>query len=246
MDELLIGGAGILLASLLGGATGFGFGLVGAPVLLAIGLPLRAVVPVILSLALLTRLVSIWQLRRDLVWSRSGRLIAGSVPGILTGLAVRGEVDAHVLKIFAGVLAIVAALVLTFRSGGRGAGGGTTRPSAALAAGACGGFTGVTISLNGVPPALLLTRDRVRQRSFVADLTLYYIASNIVTLTLLTVSDPSTMGVFERYVPIWLPVSVLGNQIGIRSSGFLPYRIFRGISLTVVLVSGCVTVAAAL
>lgn len=244
MDELVIGGAGILVASLLGGATGFGFGLVGAPVLLAVGLPLRAVVPVILSLALLSRLVSVWQLRRHLVWSRAGRLIIGSIPGICVGLVVRGAVDTHILKMFAGVIAIGAALVLTFRSGDRGT--GTTKPSAALAAGACGGFTGVTISLNGVPPALLLTRERIEQRSFVADLTIYYIASNIITLTLLTTSNPSTLSVLSRYVLVWLPVSVIGNQIGIRSARFLPYRIFRGISLTVVLVSGCVTVAGAL
>jgi uncharacterized membrane protein YfcA len=244
MNELVVGGIGIMIAALLGGATGFGFGLVAAPSLLAAGLPLREVVAVNLTLALLTRLLSAWQLRRHLVWARAGRLIAGSVPGILAGFAVRGAIDTDTLKILAGVVAIGAALVLTFRSDATRT--GTTRPSAALVAGAGGGFLGVTTSLNGVPPALLLTRDRVEQLSFVADLTVYFVTSNILTLTLLMASDPDTLHALGRYVLVWLPVGLLGNLVGVRSARFLPYRVFRGISLTVVFVSGCVTIAGAL
>src|SRR4051812_32882813 len=140
MNELVVGGIGIMIAALLGGATGFGFGLVAAPSLLAAGLPLREVVAVNLTLALLTRLLSAWQLRRHLVWPRAGRLIAGSVPGILAGFAVRGAIDTDMLKILAGVVAIGAALILTFRSDDTRTGIGTTRPSAALVAGAGGGF----------------------------------------------------------------------------------------------------------
>src|SRR5690606_10088904 len=130
VDLLVIGGLGIFAAALLGGATGFGFGLVAAPTLLAAGLPLPEVVAVNLSLALLTRLAAAWQLRRHLVWTRARRLIAGSVPGILAGYAVRGVVDTGPLQITAGAVAILAALALTFRSepsaGARPAGAGAT------------------------------------------------------------------------------------------------------------------------
>ena len=244
MSELVVGSIGIMIAALLGGATGFGFGLVAAPSLLAAGLPLRAVVAVNLTLALLTRLPSAWQLRRHLVWPRAGRLILGSIPGILVGFAVRSVIDADMLKILAGVVAVGAAVMLTFRSDDTRT--DTARPSAVLVAGACGGFLGVTTSLNGVPPALLLTRDRVEPLSFIADLTVYFVASNILTLTLLTASDPATLGALGRYVLVWLPVGLLGNQVGVRSARFLPYRVFRGISLSVVLIAGCFTVASAL
>ncbi|TDC51677.1 sulfite exporter TauE/SafE family protein [Actinomadura sp. KC345] len=246
MDLLLVGGLGIFAAASLGGATGFGFGLVAAPVLLAAGLPLSEVVAVNLSLALLTRLPAAWQLRRHLVWTRARRLIAGSVPGILTGYGVSGLVDTELLKITAGAVAILAALALTLRSAApspdaRPAGAGAT-----LTAGAAGGFLGVTTSLNGVPPALLLTRDRVEQRSFAADLTVYFVASNCLALALLTATGPGMLDPLATYVPAWLPAGLLGNQLGIRANRHLPVRLFRAVTLTIVIAAGCTTIAAAL
>ncbi|MCQ0007905.1 TSUP family transporter [Actinomadura madurae] len=83
VTQIVVGAAGIFLAALLGGATGFGFGLVAAPSLLAAGLPLREVVAANLAIALLTRLAAVPRLRRHLVWPRAARLIGGAVPGIL-------------------------------------------------------------------------------------------------------------------------------------------------------------------
>jgi uncharacterized membrane protein YfcA len=115
-----------------------------------------------------------------------------------------------------------------------------------LAAGAGGGFLGVTTSLNGVPPALLLTRDRVEQRSFVADLTVYFVVSNILTLALLTATDPGVLTPLATYVPVWLPAGLIGNQLGIRAIRHLPHRLFRALTLTIVISAGCTTIAAAL
>ncbi|WP_255269784.1 hypothetical protein [Actinomadura madurae] len=104
----------------------------------------------------------------------------------------------------------------------------------------------MTTSLNGVPPALLLTRDRVEQMSFVADLTVYFIVSNALTLALLTATDPGVLAPLGRYVAFWLPAGILGNQLGIRAADRIPYRVFRGISLGVILTAGCATIATAL
>ncbi|SFQ21838.1 MULTISPECIES: sulfite exporter TauE/SafE family protein [Actinomadura] len=244
MTQIVVGAAGIFLAALLGGATGFGFGLVAAPSLLAAGLPLREVVAANLAIALLTRLAAVPRLRRHLVRPRAARLIGGAVPGILAGLAVRGTLDTGVLKIGVGLVAIGAALAIAFRPGDRD--GAPAGAATTLAAGAGGGFLGVTTSLNGVPPALLLTRDRVEQMSFVADLTVYFIVSNALTLALLTATDPDVLAPLGRYVAFWLPAGILGNQLGIRAAGRIPYRVFRGISLGVILTAGCATIATAL
>jgi uncharacterized membrane protein YfcA len=245
MVELVAGGLGIFAAALLGGATGFGFGLVAAPTLLAIGLPLPEVVAVNLTLALLTRLPAAWQLRRHLVWPRARRLIAGSVPGILAGYAIGGLVDTGVLKITAGLVAILAALALTVRPGTPGPNARPAGPMATLAAGAGGGFLGVTTSLNGVPPALLLTRDRVEQRSFVADMTIYFVVSNTFALALLAATGPGVIAPVSTYVLAWLPAGLVGNQLGIRATRRLPKRLFRALTLAVVIAAGCTTIATA-
>jgi len=57
------------------------------------------------------------------------------------------------------------------------------RPAAATAgrhfgAGFTGGFLGTTTSMNGIPPALLLGRQRVTAPTFLADLAVYFVAVN--------------------------------------------------------------------
>lgn len=246
METLVIGGLGVFAAALLGGATGFGFGLVAAPTLLAAGLPLPEVVAVNLALALLTRVAAAWQLRRHLVWTRARRLIAGSVPGILAGHAVGGAVDTGALQITAGTVAILAALALTLRTAEPSPDARPAGAAATLTAGAAGGFLGVTTSLNGVPPALLLARDRVAQRSFAADLTVYFVVSNCIALALLTATGPDVLVPLGTYVPVWLPVGLVGNQMGIRLNRRLPGRLFRVVTLTVVIVAGGAAIAGAL
>lgn len=268
MSELLIGGIGVLLATTLGGATGFGYGLVATPALLAAGIPIDRVVAANLAIALLTRLIPAWQLRRHLVWPRAGRLIAGSVPGILAGYGVRDLIDTDGLRIFAGAMALTAALALAFRSHtgnrhdaperagasdartpgvpGRDPAVRGTPPSAALLAGMGGGFLGVTTALNGIPPALLLARDRVRPLPFIADLTVYFVVGNVITLAIVTAGDPALVGPVAHYVLIWLPIGVIGNQIGIRCARRIPSTVCRMLTLAVVTLAGLVTIGGAL
>src|ERR687896_1749204 len=174
--DLLAGAFVVAAASFLGGVTGFGYSLVATPLLLILGFDLPFVVTANLALACVTRISVAYRFRSDARPSRAAGLIAGSVPGLWLGAVVLTTVDVSTIKLGAG-LVVMAAAVLLWRA--------LTAPppprelpGAPVAAGFAGGFLGAATSLNGVAPVLLLARDKAAPRSILADLALYFVASN--------------------------------------------------------------------
>src|ERR671939_1746374 len=164
--DLVIGAISVTLAAFLGGVTGFGYSLVATPLLLLIGFPLPFVVTANLALALVTRVSVAVRFRRSMWPRRVALLIGGAIPGLWTGVAVLKAVDADTIKVAAGLVTMVAALLLA-----RSVSAPPPRrhlPGAPLVAGFFGGFLGASTSLNGVAPVLLLARDKVAPRSFLA------------------------------------------------------------------------------
>lgn len=230
---LALGALVMVVAALLAGATGFGFSLVSVPLLLALGFHLKFIVTANLALALVTRVAVAWQLRRHVFPRQAALLIFGSVPGLLLGILALTVVDRSALRLSAGLLVMVAALLMLRASK-------VTAPvrSDHVAAGLAGGFLGATTSLNGVPPALLLTRNGVRPLSFLADLALYFVVSNAVALTLLQARGDLVRAALLPAAAVWLPGALAGNWLGVRLAGRIPQRAFRAIALTIILAAG--------
>ncbi|HMQ29479.1 MAG TPA: sulfite exporter TauE/SafE family protein [Chloroflexaceae bacterium] len=242
MTVLIVGGLVVLGASLLGGITGFGFALVCTPLLLSLGLPLSVVVVTNLCLALVTRISVAYRLRGDLELRRVALLVGASLPGILLGSWTISVVEPRPLKIAAGAVVMLATLLIA-RS--------LTRPpapaipGATAAAGALAGFMGATTSLNGIPPVLLLARDRVSPRRFQANLALFFIGSNLITLAVLAAQGaPIAAALLPRGL-VWLPIALAGNLIGVRLGTRLPDLLFRRIALAVAFVAGALAVVTA-
>ncbi len=236
--ELIAGGVSILLASFLGGATGFGFALVATPLLLLIGFPLPFVITANLSLALVTRVMIVVRFHGDVAPPRVIGLILGAVPGLWIGTQVLTGVDESTIKLCAGVVVMAAALLL-LRS--MTAPPPKPIPGAPLAAGFAGGFLGSTTSLNGVAPVLLLARDQVSPRSFIADLAVYFVVTNALALVLLALEGALARSALYPAFLLWLPGSLAGNWLGTVVGPRLPERTFRRITLLIVLVAGGVT-----
>jgi uncharacterized protein len=240
---LLSGALAVFAASLIGGATGFGFALLSTSLLLALGFPVEFVVTANLALAVLTRMSTAYRFRDALCRRRALMLIAGSLPGLYLGGRVLTLVDTSIIKLATGVLVMVAALLL-IRSAT--AAPPPRLPGAPLVAGLGGGFLATTTSLSGIPPALLLARDKVAPRSFQADLASYFVISHIIALALLTVQNTVVPEALLPAALLWLPGSLLGNFIGATYGTRLPELTFRYLTLAVVFVAGGVTVTSAL
>jgi uncharacterized protein len=240
--DLIVGGLAVAAASFIGGVTGFGYGLVAAPVLLASGFSLPFVVTVNLSVGLLTRLSVAFRLRTHITWRRSLILVGGSIPGLFLGARVLTVVDPNLIKIGLGAL-VIAVAVLLDRSRGRPT--PPPLPGAPLVAGFAGGFLGGISSLNGVGPVLLLARDRVAPIATIANLAFYFVLSNAIGLGALAVTGAfSTRALFPALV-VWLPGAAVGNLVGVATAPRLPERHFRRLTLGIVVIAGAVIITTA-
>ena len=235
---LAAGALSVVMASFLGGVTGFGYSLVATPLLLVIGFPLPFVVTANLALAFITRVSVAVRFRRDMWPRRVAALVGGSVPGLWLGTRVLGAVDPTTIKVAAGLVTMVAAVLLA-----RSVTAPPPRrvPGAPLVAGFFGGFLGASTSLNGVAPVLLLARDKASPRSFLADLATYFVASNGIGLVILAIQHTLRTDALYPAFLLWLPGSVAGNWLGTTLGPRLPELAFRHLTLAIVFVAGGVT-----
>jgi len=243
---LLIAGAVVVCgASALAGVTGFGFALVCTPLLLLAGFPLAQVVVVNLAIGMITRLATVVRLRDAVDRRRATSLVAGCVPGLLLGALARDAVDGAVLKVLAGGLAVLVAVYLLVRPGEpRPPDPGPTSRLPAGVAGVVGGFLGITTSLNGPPPVILLARQHVAPRQFVADMAVYLVTCNGLALVLIGLAGDLAVDGLWLLLACWLPGALLGNVLGTAFGGRLPVVLFRRLTLWLVMITGAATVAA--
>lgn len=233
---LVLGTLVVLSATFLAGVVGFAYGLVALPLLLLVGVPLADVVVINLVIGLASRLSVVARRHPDVNWRRTRRLLLGCVPGVLLGLVTGDRLDADVIQLAAGVVTLIA--VYFIARGGSAAQPRESTPPVVLVAGGLGGFLGVTTSLNGVPPALLLTGDRATARNMVADLAVYFVIGNILTLLIIGQSGQAPSAWVWSALVLWVPVGLVGNLLGVALGPRMPYALFRQLTLTVIVVSG--------
>jgi uncharacterized membrane protein YfcA len=249
VDVLLLvaGGVVVFLASVLGGVTGFGFALVCTPLLLLTGFPLADVVVVNLTISGVARVFAVVRLRHSVNRRRAGWLVMGCVPGLFLGLLLRDAVDDDVLKVVAGTVAVAVAAYLLVRPPAPAMPGAGPPPRLQSgAAGLLGGFLGMTTSVNGPPPVILLARQRAEPREFIADMAVYLICCNGMALALISVSGGMDLDRLGPLLAWWLPGALLGNTLGITYGSRLPTDLFRVLTLTLVMITGLATVVTTL
>jgi uncharacterized membrane protein YfcA len=229
-------------AALLGGISGFGFALISTPLLLALGFPLAFVVPTNLMIAMLTRFVVAYRLREHIRYGRVAVMAAASLPGIGLGLISLALFPAHAIKLATGLLVMVATLLIW-----RTASLPPRRPwpGAVAVAGCLGGLLGVTTSLNGVPPVLLLASEQTTPKRFQADLALFFVLTNIATLLLLGWRGRLPEVATLPLALFWLAIALIANQVGTSLGGRLSTVVFRRIAMGLAFCAGIMTVVTA-
>jgi uncharacterized protein len=239
---LLLGCACVAFASLVGGATGFGTALVATPLMLLVGLSVPEVVFVNLVVGLVTRGAATIQLRAHVVWSRVGLFALGSIPGAWGGAVVLDVLPMHILKVAAGVVAVLCGITLMVPNRGEPR---TPSSVAQAATGAVGGFLSTTTSLNGPPPALLLARAGVPPLVFIADLAGYFTVVSAVSLIILTARGQIPHSILWPALPIFVAAGLLGNVGGLWIAHRLPAGVFRLAVIVLVIVAGALTALSA-
>lgn len=242
MSDLLAGGAIVVAAALLGGTTGFGYGLVATPLLLLEGFSLPFVVAANLAVSITMRTTVAYRFRHEVDRRRAALLIAGSIPGLYLGARVLRAYDTAALEAAIGVLVMVVAAWLALRRAGAAA---QASPATSLGAGFAGGFLGTLSSLSGVAPVLLLARERARPVSYIADLAVYFVASNALGLVILTATGNLSANAPWADLFVWLPAAIAGNAAGIVLATRVREDAFRMLVLGIVFAAGAITLTGA-
>jgi len=207
--ELLAAGGGVLLAAAAQYTAGFGFSLLGVP-LIALALPTHDAVIISTWLGLLTNGFQMTRGWRAADRSTVGRLMAGTVLGIPLGLVVFTRVDESVLKAVLGLTVLVATglLIADFRF--RRAGNGPE-----WVAGVVSGALSASLSTNGPPLVFVLQARGVSMAVFRSTLAVVFTGANVVTLVAFGFTGDLDRDTTLRSLAV-LPFMIGGVAIGSR------------------------------
>ncbi len=175
-SDLIATGGGVFIAAAAQYTAGFGFSLLGVP-LIALAIPTHDAVIISTWLGLLTNGFQMTRGWRQAHKGTVGRLLAGTILGIPLGLLVFTRVDESVLKIVLGVTVLVATafLVGDFRLRRSGTG-----PE--WLAGVVSGALSASLSTNGPPLVFVLQARGVSMAVFRSTLSIVFTGANVATL----------------------------------------------------------------
>lgn len=230
----------ILFSSLIQSITGFGFAVVGTPLLLFIMEP-RQVVSLMTFGALLLNLMVIYKTRGKsdpkVIWP----LFMASLFGIIPGVYILKIIDPSILKLCIGILILLVAFfmasnyVVTIKR----------EKLATILVGIVSGFMGGATSLSGPPVALFLMNQQQDKEAFRANLVRFFCFGNIATLIIMYYMDTVDTGVFTQLIYA-IPGVLVGVWLGEKAFTKVSPKFFRGLTLAIIFFCGVVSVASAL
>ena len=232
----------VAVASVIGGATGFGTSLIATPFMLMAGIGMTETVVVNLVVALVTRVGVTYQLRRHIEWRRVTVLGAASLPGAWLGVQTLSLLPEEHLAPAAGAITVLCGLAMALPAAR------TARPPSTWATavtGAISGYFSTTTSLNGPPVVVLLSRAKLPPLSFIADLAGYFVVTSVLSLALLWTGTGIDVPALLPLLAACTVAGVVANQVGIGIAQRLPTHVFRSGVIALVVIAGLLTIVTA-
>ena len=244
---LALAACGLLVASTVQAATGFGFALVAGPALYAVVEPSAAVALVLVLGQVVNLLVLFGERRRPHIdWSAVVPALIAALPGLPIGALLVRTLPGSWLRL--GVGLVVCAVVLHRLARRRAPRGhAATGRGAAVAAGFAVGVLTTSTTTSGPPLAVWLTARRMAPATVRDVVTVIFLVLDLVGIAILVaVVGPGPSLARASWIPILIPVAVAGHLLGRQAFLRLPARHYERIVLTCALLAGAASVAAGL
>jgi hypothetical protein len=222
---------------------GGGTGIVATP-LLAMVMPAREAIGLMLPLLVMTDILSMLYYWRK--WDRSNviALIPGAIVGILLGGTILKDMPEIWLKKTIGVIALLFVLVQTWRSFKDRGDTDKDHPREmghrylkGIAAGVGAGITSTLAHIGGVVVSMYLLPQRLSNRAYVGTTTAVFFIINATKVPVYLKLGVLTGGILQRDL-FFLPLLGMGVLLGILLNRRVSRRTFSYIILTLVLISG--------
>jgi uncharacterized protein len=208
LQTFLFAFAGVFLASVLRGFTGFGFGLAAVP-LLALVLPPAQVVPLVVVLQVVVGASGLRAAWKQTDWRAMRGLAPGLLIGIPIGLLILTEFQPNTVRL--GIGLIIAASVLLLHRGARLP--PNPSPLVTLAVGSLSGIISGLASMGGPPIVVYLLALGHGAAVVRATSIIYFMLSGMTSAVAMT-----WRGLIDREILLWalaaVPATYAGNWIG--------------------------------
>lgn len=239
MSELL-SGAIVVLAGLVYGCSGFGFGLVLVPGL-ALFLEPATVVPLASLVSLPMSLLLLVGARRGIRVRLLAPLVCGALIGLPAGVALLSLVPAPTMRIAVGVVSVVVGSLLL---------SGRTRPMersviGSVLVGSLAGLMGAGAGVPGPPILLFLANQGERKEVFRATLVAFFLLTYFLNVGGYWFAGLLDRDLLLRAVRL-APLALLGAGLGALLSRRFSDRGFRTTALVLVVVAGVALLASSL
>ncbi|MEG6586642.1 sulfite exporter TauE/SafE family protein [Dendrosporobacter sp. 1207_IL3150] len=230
----------VFFSSFVQSITGFGFAIVGTPLLLFFLEPKPVVTLMVLG-ALILNLLVIYKTRGKSDPKVILPMFMASLLGIIPGVYILKIVDGSVLKLCIGILILIVAFVMASNRVF------TVKREklATYIVGIVSGFMGGSTSLSGPPVVLFLMNQQQDKEAFRANLVRYFCLGNIATLIVMYFMGTIDTDVIQQGV-YTIPGVLLGVWLGEKAFEKVSPVLFRQITLAVIFFCGAISVTSEL
>ena len=226
----------IFFAGILQALTGFGFALLAAP-LLTIATSSKEAVALVLFIGVLMKGFMVCKTWNDGQFSRIMIIFTASIVGAIPGALLIRVIDDHVLKIFIGIILLIATLMMSSDIK-------ITVYHHRLVktvVGFLSGFLGATTSLNGPPVVLYMMNEGSDKSAIRADLVRYFFLGNTATLGMSYYIGSLPTNHLSLYGLVSIPAILLSWKLGEKIFQSVNAARFRRLSIAVITISAVVT-----
>ncbi len=210
VPALAVMAAGLLLASLARGYSGFGFSALLVSSWSLVTEPARAVA-LALVMEVLASIIQAYSIWRSIPWRRVAALLGGAVLGTPAGVWLLTQTPPSTMKVGVAVFVLVCAIALLagFRFRRK------TGAAATAAVGVASGVANGAVAMGGLPVALFLTADGDDPTRLRAALIAYFFLLDLMAIALLAGEGLVSADTLAQ-AAIALPVLVCGIWLGTR------------------------------
>ncbi len=236
---LLVALFAALLAGIVTGLTGFGLALISTPILLFVYEP-RTVVVLTAIFSIFINAAVVWDSWHEARKPLALALVIPALFGIVLGAEVLRAIDPDYVRLGIGAIVVFSALLLVrnVRLPGAGTRWGT------LLAGSASGALSPSTGLAGPPIVLLLASRGLPKHEFRGTSALYFLPMSVVGLAVLAFRGL----VDASEVPLGLlliPAAIAGKAVGTAFLTRVSERVFRALTLGLVILTGTLGVTTA-
>jgi uncharacterized protein len=222
----------IFAGALLQGLAGFGSALLSIPLVLFYSDPKWAV-PVVVLCYTISRVPTLFILRKDLMWDHSLLLVAASAPGAFLGTLLLKNVEAGLMMKILGALLILFAVYKITAPGLKLAFSKTW----ALPVGFLSGLLGGAFGMNGPPVAVYATLKPWPKEKVVGMFQGFFLFANVITIGSYGYHGLLTPSVLQM-CGVAAPFAVMGILLGLKINRRMSQRHFEVILSVLIAIMG--------